>query len=197
MRSISLLLLALFATAASAQQSIYVGLALGNFDFSEHIGDLVLGTVSDTATKQQLFGGFEINDHFAIEISYGKTDELHYANTVNVESLGEITGRVDQDFTITNLLAVGQLPFEWGALLGGIGFFSSDNDYRESYTGDILGGTISGDGSFSDDGMSAMLGAEWRFGRFGTRFGIRLQYEWWDIPDVDISSIGMAISYGF
>jgi len=43
----------------------------------------------------------------------------------------------------------------------------------------------------------AQLGIEWRFGRFGTGFGVRLEYEWWDISDVDASTVGAGISYRF
>ena len=45
--------------------------------------------------------------------------------------------------------------------------------------------------------MTALLGVEWRFGRFGTRYGLRLEYEWWDIDAVSTSAVGLAFSYGF
>ena len=97
---------------------------------------------------------------------------------------------------MTNLSAVGQLPLEWGVLMAGLGYYSSENDFVEELMADCCGSITNGN-SISDNGVSAMLGIEWRFGRFGTRYGVRLEYEWWDISSVDASAIGIGFSYGF
>jgi hypothetical protein len=195
MRSLVFVLLMFLSSAALAQQSVYLGLGLGNFSYSENV-DLVLGTVSETTSSKWLFGGFEFNDHFAIEISYGKTDDISDSNTATVPGYGEVTETLLTDFTITGLSAVGQIPFEWGALLGGLGYFSSDSGYFGTASADCCG-TVSGGGSISDNGLMALLGVEWRFGRFGTRYGVRLEYDWWDMGGVDATSLGLGFSYGF
>ena len=202
MRTTLLLLLGLLASAASAQQSIYVGIGLGNFDYAESAVDPSFGQVSDAAVTRKLFGGFEINDHFALEVNYAKTDNLRYENTVafaDSQAPGgvvNVSGRIETDFTTTSFSGIGQVPFDWGVLLGGLGFYSTDSDYsqRVSVDGSIV---ASGQTTFNDDGLTAMLGIEWRFGRFGTRYGVRLEYEWWDISQVDASAVGLAFSYGF
>ena len=201
MRTLLVLFLAPLASTAFAQDSIYVGIGFGDFDYSESTGDLILGKVAANGAREKIFGGFEFNEHFTLEVSYSKTGDLTDSNTTsllldNDTVPDEVTGTLTTDFTITTLNAIGQLPFDWGALMGGLGYFSSDSGFSAVATAECCG-MLSNSGSISDNGLSAMLGAEWRFGRFGTRYGVRLEYEWWDMADVDTSMIGLAFSYGF
>jgi hypothetical protein len=187
---------AVFGAAAHAQEGIYVGVGLGNFDFQESFTDPLLGRVGDKVKVSKIFGGFEINDYLAIEIAYGETSDLSQSVMANFPSLGNVNYSLTQDFTMTSLKGIGQYPMDWGALLGGLGYFSSENDFRESGTADCCP-PLSNSGTISDNGMAAMLGVEWRFGRFGTRYAFRLEYEWWDMDLSDSSAVGVAFSYGF
>jgi len=201
MRSILFLVLTGLATAAAAQESIYVGIGFGQFDYAESTGDLIIGDISDTASSKKLFGGFEINDNFTLEINYAKTDDLRHSNSTELLIDGDdipdlVTASLQTDFTITSLNAVGQVPFDWGALLGGIGYFTAESDFSAYAVAECCG-SLSNSGSINDNGLMAMLAVEWRFGRFGSRYGIRLEYEWWDMSDIDTSSVGLGISYGF
>jgi hypothetical protein len=201
MRLFPILLLVLFATAASAQESIYVGIGLANFDYAESTGDPIVGDVADTGTYTKLFGGFEINDHFTFEISYGKTDDFSDSSStfflIDADDIpDEIFSTLETDFTVTSLNAIGQIPFDWGALMGGIGYFSSESDFSVRAVTECCG-SLSNSGSISDNGLMAMVAVEWRFGRFGTRYGVRLEYDWWDMSGIDASNLGLAISYGF
>jgi hypothetical protein len=190
------LVCALFGGAASAQEGIYVGIGLGNFDYQENFVDPLLGRVSDNVSTTKIFGGFEINDFFAIEINYAETSDI----SRRVSGVAPVFGNFDYtfttDFTMTSLKAVGQYPKDWGVLLGGLGYYTSDNDFRETAVFDCCG-TDTNAGEFRDNGLAAMLGIEWRFGRFGARYGVRLEYEWWDIDLLDTSAAGLAFSYGF
>jgi hypothetical protein len=81
-------------------------------------------------------------------------------------------------------------------LLGGLGYFSSNNSYNEVISAQCCGSIVDAN-SISSNGLMATVGMEWRFGRFGTRYGLRVEYEWWDLKDIDSSTIGIALSYGF
>lgn len=188
--------LALFSSLCAAQESIYVGLGVGSFDYKEQVVDILYGRVADTSTATKFFGGFEFNEHVAMEISYGETSDLTVSETTNIPPFGDVSGTLKLDFNITSLRAVGQLPFDWGILLGGLGYFTSDNDFREDIQSDCCG-TARNAGSIRDDGLTAMLGVEWRWGRFGTRWAARVEYEWWDITDLETSNLGLGLSYGF
>ena len=202
MRALPVLILALVAATASAQESIYVGIGFANFDYSENTGDPLLGTVSDTALNKKFFGGFEINDNFTLEISYAKTDDLVDSKTalffVDADDIPDaVTATLRTDFTITTLSAIGQVPFDWGAFMGGVGYFTSDSGFFADAFAPCCDLSLSNSGSISDNGLMAMLALEWRFGRFGARYGIRLEYEWWDMSNIDSSALGIGVSYGF
>lgn len=196
MRRTCLCLLACAATVAEAQESVYVGLGFGQYDYEEQFDDPILGQVSDSVDSYKLFGGFELNDYFAIEVSYGKDDNIEQSGSGNFVGFGDVFYQVDIEYKKTAVRAVGMLPFESVVLLGGIGYFSAEADFSE-FIATELQGSATGGGTINDDGLMAQLGVEWRFGRFGTRYGIRLEYEWWDQSDVDASTIGLALSYGF
>ena len=198
MRQLRLLLLAavLVGAPAYAQDSIYVGLGVGSFDYKESFNSALYGRIKDSTTAYKLFGGFQFNDHVSLEISFRETDDLVATGSATIAPFGLVNGKYTADFTMTSLTAVGQLPFDWGALLGGLGYFSSENNFREDITTECCEPFVGG-GSYDDDGLTGMVGVEWRFGRFGARYGVRLEYEWWDIDAADASAIGVAFSYGF
>ena len=199
MRRLLAIVLASMVSVAGAQtESVYVGLGYGEFDFEEQFVNEVTGRpVADTVSSYKLFGGFEINQYFAIEVSYGKDDSSQQSTVTTVPPFGEVFYVIDVDFTKTAVRAVGQLPIGSSVvLLAGLGYFSADQDFAEFAQLECCG-PVANSGSFSDDGMMAQLGVEWRFGRFGTRYGFRLEYEWWDMSDIDASTVGLAFSYGF
>jgi len=192
----AVLLSALLGTAAQAQDSIYVGVGFGGFDYQESFDDIFFGRVSDSVDTYKIFGGFEFNEHFALEMSYRETGDIKQVGSAVLDPVGLVTDSLTSDFKMTNLVATGQFVKDWGVLLGGLGFFSSDNDVREDLTLECCE-PLTLESSIRDDGLSAMLGIEWRFGRFGTRYGIHLEYEWWDIDAADASAVGISFSYGF
>lgn len=196
LRHLPALLCFFVSSVGFGQDAIYVGIGGYRFDYEENIPNVVISGISDTSTAYRLFGGFEFNEYFALEVSYGKSGDLAYRTSADLPGFGQTNYSLATDFTISSFRAIGQFPFEWGALLGGLGFFQSENDFREDILTECCG-SLPGDGSFTDTGLTVGLGAEWRFGRFGTRYGLRLEYEWWDTEDIDTSALGLAFSYGF
>ena len=196
MRRLLVLLLASFASIAQAQEGGYVGLSFGSFDYEEEFTDPILGQVSDSIDVYQLFGGFEIIEHLAIEASYAKAGDVEQSATIDTFEFGEVNYSLDLDLTITTVRAVGILPREWGALMAGLGYFSAETDFREYATLECCDPYVN-DGTINDDGMAGMLGIEWRFGRFGANYGVRLEYDWWDTDGVDTSAVLLGAFYGF
>jgi len=195
MRAATVILLVLFGLPASAQDGIYVGLGLGSFDYEDNTSDPFFGHRSDTVLSYKFYGGFEFNDHLAIEIGYSSSNDIEESVSGTDPSLGNFTSSTSTAFTTTAFTLVGQFPREWGVLLGGLGYFDADTDVKLQFISDA--GSFNADGSLTDDGLMAMVGVEWRFGRFGTGYGVRLEYEWWDFTDADASTIGVGVSYRF
>jgi hypothetical protein len=196
LRHFPILLGLLVSPLSYAQDAIYVGVGVYQFDYEENIPNVVISGISDTSSAYKLFGGFQFNDYLAMEIGFGQSGDLTYNVVRNVPGFGETNYSLMSDFKISSLKAMGLLPMEWGVLLAGLGTFRADNDFREDILTECCG-LLSGDGSFTDTGLTASFGVEWRFGRFGTIYGVRLEYEWWDMDDIDTSQVGFAFSYGF
>ena len=119
------------------------------------------------------------------------------AELYDVPPFGNVFYQVDIEFTRTALRAVGMLPLEPIVLMASLGYFSTDGDLDEFIALECCPPPFASESSLNDNGMMAQLGAEWRFGRFGARYAFRLEYEWWDMTDVDSSTVGLAFSYGF
>jgi hypothetical protein len=198
MRANVIVALALTASPAFAQDlGMYIGVGAGNFDFEEDEANPELGTLSDTVSSWKLYGGVEFNEHIALEFSYGSTSEIQQSVSGTDPFLGDFSLVTNLDFTTTTVKAVGLLPFDWGVLLGGIGYFDTDADVDANLTAACCG-TISGSDSIGDSNAMAMLGVEWRFDRgFGAGIDLRLEYEWWDIEDADASTLGIGVAYRF
>jgi hypothetical protein len=196
MRAIAIFGLALLGSAAFAQEGMYVGVGLGSFDYAEDSAFLAPEPFDDTVSAWKIYGGFEVNEHLAFEIRYGATDDFTQTFSETDPVAGEITGTIGIDFTTTSAVAVGMLPRDWGALFAGLGYFDQNVDANLEGMTECCG-PISGSASFGDEGMMAVLGVEWRFGRFGTGVGIRVEYEWLDVEDASGSTVGIGVAYRF
>jgi OOP family OmpA-OmpF porin len=196
MRAIAVVALALLASPALAQEGIYVGLGLGSFSYEEDSAFLAPGPFEDSVSSWKIYGGFEFNENFGFEVRYGATEEFEQTFSGMDQFLGNFSTTFDVGFTTTSLVGMGFLPNDWGTLFGGIGYFDTDIDADFVLESDNLG-TITDELSIGDDGLMAVLGIEWRFGRFGTGVGVRIEYEWLDAEDADASTVGVGVSYRF
>ena len=196
MRVIAMVLLALIYSSALAQEGMYVGVGLGSFDYGEDLAFLAPDRFDDTVSSSRIYGGFEINENLAIEIRYGATGDFRQTFSEIDAFAGEVTASVRMDFTTTTAVALGMLPKDWGAFFGGLGYFDQDIDADVEGMAECCG-PFSGSASIGDDGLMAVFGVEWRFGRFGTGLGVRVEYEWLDVEDASGSTVGVGIAYRF
>jgi hypothetical protein len=156
--------LALWSGGALAQEKVepYLGGALGQFDFHA------------TALSYKVYGGVRIDDTWAIEGSYGETDEL-----TGAPILGPVntTVRAQYDF-----LAVRGLVHV-KAFLGGIGYWQAsvdDTPFSPNWK--------------SDAGVSIVLGGQWDL----DRIGIRVEAEAYDMDSADAGyNYAVGVHYRF
>lgn len=191
MRFIAILCLVLCACSASAQDmSVYFGAAVGAFDHDNPDG----GAFSDTVSAWKIYGGFQLTNHFGLEIGHGSTSELEGGVSGSPLNVGvhyfSFAHRVE--FTTTTFKAMGYLPFDWGALWAGYGVYMMDADV------DASNGAF-GRNSFSldDEDEMAALGVEWRLRGLGRSIDLRAEYEWLGFPFSDASTISLGVAYRF
>jgi opacity protein-like surface antigen len=196
MRAIVAVTLSLVVFPAFAQEGMYVGVGFGSFDFKEDAAFLAPRPFEDSLSAWKVYGGFEFNDYFGFEIRYGGTEKIEQRTSDTGPTLGDFSATVDMDFTTTSAVAMGMFPRDWGVLIGGLGYFNTKSDAHLELIADCCG-RLTDSASLSDHGLMAVLGLEWRFGRFGTGAAVRLEYEWLDMADADASTIGVGIAYRF
>jgi hypothetical protein len=192
MRPVAILCLLLCASSAAAQNlSVYAGAAIGAFDHDNPQG----GDFSDTVSSWKVYGGAQVTKHFGIEIGHGATSAMHGGAAGSPLHVGvryfSAAHRVD--FTLTTVKAMGYLPFDWGALWLGYGFFlmDADTDFTNASAGRA---SLSVD----DEDDVAAIGIEWRLRRpFDRSIDLRFEYEAWGFPFSDASTIGVGVAYRF
>jgi OOP family OmpA-OmpF porin len=185
--AVAALLCGLVAASQASAQGFYIGGSVGqsSFDDDNVIPDLITsGTVDDKDTGFKIFGGYQFNRNFGVELAWVDLGEASYSGTF----LGlPVTGGTVKTSGL-NISAVGTFPLGSGfALFGKAGIFA-----WESEANDVTGGTpFSGKEDGTD--LSFGLGASYDFTK---NFAIRAEWERFKaVGDIDLLSIGVAYKF--
>lgn len=192
------LVLSLTSLAAHAQEpgvrlhmdsGFYLGVGVGR---SEARNFCSIGGACDAKDMAwNLFAGYQINRHFAVEGGY-----VDFGEATTSGFVGGVAGSLSSESTAFELLAVGLLPLsDTFSLYAKGGFFRYDSD--GSGTGSLAG-------SSSDEGteLTFGLGAEYRFAR---TLAARLEWQRYlevgsGIPGIsngDVTVLRLAARYRF
>ena len=181
-----LVLSGLFAVSQASAQGFYIGGSVGQSDMDDGntTGLITSGSVDGSDTGYKIFGGYEFNKHFGLELAYVDLGKASYSGTFFG---APVTGGTVETWGL-NFSAVGTLPLGSNfALFGKVGFFT-----WESKASDVTGGVpFSG----KDDGtdVSYGLGASYNFTK---NFGIRAEWERFKaVGDIDLLSIGVVYKF--
>lgn len=193
MRAVAAILWLLLAGASASGQelSAYAGAAIGALDNDNPGG----GAFSDTVSMWKLYGGLQIGSHFGLEVSHGSTGAIHGEPSGSPLAVDVLlfSSAHRVEFTTSTFKAMGYLPFDWGALSLGYGFFQTKADV------DVTNSTF-GRSSLTVTGRDEMaaLGIEWRLRRpFDRSVDFRLEYEWFSFPYSDVSTLALGVAYRF
>jgi OOP family OmpA-OmpF porin len=174
-----LMLVGVLASAsalADVQPGFYVGAGVGKA--SVEVDDTGFDA-DDTAFK--VFGGYNFNRNFAVELSYidgGKPDDRFGV------------GRVEVSIDGFNLSALGRLPVnDVFSVFGKLGYASYDGEVKGRVGNSVV---ASGDGS--DEDISYGVGASFNV---GTAFEVRGEYEAIDISDGSFKLLSVSGVYKF
>jgi len=174
-----------FASPALSQHKesgIYIGGAIGQAEHSDQCSDTLPGvSCDDTDSAWKIFGGFQFNRHFALELGYANLGEA-------TASLGAIS--TTDEATAFEVVALGMLPIgDRFAIFGKAGFFRGERERTSNNPGEPTGTNEQTDFTFG-------VGA-----RFDITHNIGLRAEWQryidlgEITDVDLISIGVQFRF--
>jgi OmpA-OmpF porin, OOP family len=167
---------------------IIAGLLAGRFATTSMVDN-------DRDTGYKIFGGYQINRHFAFEAGYFDMGKFGYiANTL---PLGSLTGEIK--IRGLNLDLVGSLPIsERFSLLGRVGL--SHAEARDTFTGTGLVHVVKPHVSKRDDGVKYGVGLQYAFNE---SWAMRVEAERHRVNDavgnrgdVDLVSAGLIYRFG-
>jgi OOP family OmpA-OmpF porin len=172
----------------AAAQGFYIGGSVGQSDFDDGnaIPDLITsGTVDGTDTGFKIFGGYQFNQNFGLELAWVDLGKASYSGTFQGIP---VTGGTVKTYGL-NLSAVGTLPLGSSgfSLFGKAGFYSWEAEANDTTGGLPFSGTQDG----SD--LSYGIGASYDFTK---NLGIRAEWERFKAVDnIDLLSVGVVYKF--
>lgn len=187
--AVTLLFLSGLAVAplASAQGPWYIGGSVGKSDFDD--GNVVpalitSGTVDGSDTGFKIFGGYQFNKQFGVEIAWVDLGKASYSGTFGG---APVTGG-SLETSGLNFSVVGTLPLNPSfELFGKVGFFM-----WEAKANDVTGGVPF---SAKDDGTDVSYGIGLGF-NINKNFSVRVEWEQFEAVDkVSLFSLGVVFKF--
>jgi hypothetical protein len=162
---------ALAASASMSHASGYIGASIGRADYG------ISAIQFDDSTSFTLYGGYKVNQNFALEVSY--------------VDLGESEDNIDPVWTIDaegfNFSAVGIIPAnEIVDVFAKVGVYAWDFSVSEAGFGEI----------YSNDGTDVSFG----FGvsvNLAKQFDLVFEYQQVDVDDEGTKNISFGARYNF
>jgi OOP family OmpA-OmpF porin len=171
------------SSAALAQRrdtGFYIGGSFGQSEFDVDCEGTTSCDDSDTAWK--IFGGYQINRNFAVEVGYGSLGETK-ASTPPFFVGPTLIPAADIKIEVNawEVVGVGSLPVaDRFSLFGKVGLYGADTDIEVSFAGF---GTV----TESEDNVDLTFGIGARYD-FTRNFGVRA--EWQRYSDVKVGDFG-------
>lgn len=181
MKYLSMAILSSAAVLVSSVALAEAGQFYGTVEVVRSDIDLGIDGIDDTDTSFGLGVGYMINENFSVQVGYQDFGEISVS--------GNGTAEIEADAFQFSVL--GGLPVSENAgVYAELGFDLWDADAR--YTG-VPG---LGNGSASDDGSDIYYGIG-GYVMFNEAIGVTLEYQFHELDDVEIDTIGLGVSFTF
>lgn len=154
-----------------AAQGGYVGVGLGQSDFGSVEEDGVSGDTKDTAWK--LFGGFQVNENFAVEAAYTDLGKATASGSWYQPGYGQLNENLAVESSAFEVSALGIMPLnEQFSVYGRFGLdrVSVDTDYS------LYNASVRYSASETNDDFGLTYGAGVSL-NLGTQFSLRAEYQ--------------------
>ncbi len=171
--------------AQARDAGAYIGASFGQAtadDFCDAPSVFTVGGCDDEASAWKLFGGYQVNRNFALELSYIKTDDF----SIQL-SRGGVTANATVDATAYGIAALGMWPAtERFALFGKLGIIRTDAEGRASI------GAASVDVGEDETGLHYGIGVLFHF---TPNLGLRGEWEKADKGEFSLLSVGLQYRF--
>jgi OOP family OmpA-OmpF porin len=180
------------ALAQPAETGWYIGASFGQAKADVDCSGTIACDDKDSSWK--IFGGYQINRNFAVELGYSDLGAVT-ASTPSFVLFPLVVpaANLEIEATAWELVAVGSLPVTDGfSVFGKLGVYRADTDARVDFG--ALGSTTESD---SNTDLTFGIGVRYDFTR---NFGVRAEYQFYSAvaagfgeeADVDVMSVGLV-----
>jgi outer membrane protein with beta-barrel domain len=169
---------------AQAERGGYMGGSVGIFDYEEAptVDELAF---SDDPWIYHIFGGYQLNEHVAIEAGFGRTGDIEGSFT---DIFPGFTVEVDAIYDIYTFKVLGILPFDAVSLFGAAGYYSASLSGPVEVVNFGQIGELDG----HERGATATIGVQKDFGLDLRSMSLRAQLDWYDFGS-EIDATGFTI----
>jgi len=167
---------ALLALPLPALAQGYVGLGLGQTTFNDAPDCEIAASCDDKDTGFKFFGGYQLSANLAVEGGFADLGKISFSTP------GLFVGTADATSLFAHAVGILPLNAQWSLYAkGGLHFWDSTEK------GQVPIGVPF---SVSDDGVDVTygFGAEAKFGKFG----LRLEWEAYELDNVDVQFLGVS-----
>ena len=170
--ALSVLAWALTPVIEAQVDSVYYGLSIGEFDYSDRAAGLPGAAFHESASSWRILISYQFLKHFAFEGTYGETGTVRDAATRPPPASTELAFETELS-KILGFRALGTFPFDNGlSLLAGAGFVNFEQEIALTLNGAPFAiGEVDRGGT-----LTYYLGAQYDW----DRAAVRLSYEKWD-----------------
>ncbi len=179
----------LFAATSSIAGEGYIGVSAGILGLESTSAGR---NVADLAPNYRVFGGYELNEFFALDVAYFRAEDT---TEPSFGFFGDPDNISADGFTIR---AVGALPLRrcqqecrtsnYFSILGSVGYWTGDTEVTVFTR---LGGATTT--TASEDGYTLSVGGKYRY----ESMSIRGEFEWFDSDDTLWTIlVGVQINFG-
>jgi len=171
----------------------YIGIGAGFFNYEEQNEENGF-LISDGATSYRIVGGYQLNEIYAIEASFGRSSDLEENFFIPVQTgsgvqFAPLTFGVEAEVKTLRFVAFAPV---WGlSMFGSLGYY--DADIEHSVTIDFPPDPFRETFTVSDNGVTVAGGIQYEW----SRIALRGEYEWFDTDDSDTSSINVIAVFRF
>jgi opacity protein-like surface antigen len=170
----------------------FVGLTYGNLSI-EAYDDFDFELFSETGDQLRFFGGYQLNDNFALEAGWSDTSGIDDSFSGTLPCCGDVTESANVDIETLTLRAVGIIPFDRVSLFGALGYYDASFSGTYSYMDDFESISFSVGDFYDDSGATVAAGIQFDF---DSGLSLRGEAEYFDTPsDVDAYAINIGVLY--
>ncbi|HEU4618338.1 MAG TPA: porin family protein [Gammaproteobacteria bacterium] len=184
-----------FRAAAGQAQEVhgpYAGVSLGSFSYQQNEKGPFGIPFSDSNSSYRLFGGYQLNSAYGIEVGWQKTGDFTQSFSGFDPTVGNQSIDLATSYEIKTLRLVLLAPFSSISMYGAVGYYDADIEGTLLYRDQTQ--VVESKGTDSDNGATVAGGVQFDL----KKVSIRGEYEWFKARSgIDTNNISVGVLFMF